>query len=188
MLTDRDNAVISFLDDFEVATTSQLHNMFFSNVSLRYCQVRLNKLVEYKELKRVRTHIDQEYLYCVDIPKQLKHFFIRTNLYFECLKYYTVDQWVNRLQIGKVMPDGYCQLVDHNICFGLFIEVHRSNNIFNQTKYENLYLSGLWKERFNSFPRVLVVTDKNIKLAPSKIKFRVIDINFNGLDKIFGGG
>lgn len=185
MLSSRDNAIKEFLEDFEIANTGHIKQLFFKDVSLRACQERLKKLAQYKMLKRFREHTDQEYLYCVEVPRQKEHFYIRTQLYFECMKYYEIDQWTNRTQIGNVIPDAYIQLIDHEMCFGLFVEIHRSNNTFNQAKYESLYLSGLWREKFNSFPRVLIVTDKKVTLQPSKIKYRIVDTQFNGLNKIF---
>ena len=72
-LTQRDEAIIEFLNEVKVADTQTLCNIFF-NGKLRASQLRLKALVDYKYLKVYRENIISQNVYYVKRkPTQMKH-------------------------------------------------------------------------------------------------------------------
>ena len=77
MITKRDLKVLNFIDEFKVATTSTIQELYYP--SLRVAQIRLKKLCENNDLKRERYHFTQEYIYYFNKTKQQRHDLILTN-------------------------------------------------------------------------------------------------------------
>ena len=84
MITQRDQDILNFLEDFHAATTSQLQRLFFNGTSYRYSCKRLQYLYEQGFLKRMRSTISNEYAYYLKKPsmfQQIHHDLLRTELY-----------------------------------------------------------------------------------------------------------
>jgi predicted transcriptional regulator len=88
---ERDYLIIEFLEKFKVATTSQIKELFFPSINT--CRRRLKKLIEYKEIKRLRDNINRDYIYFIKEPKQLKHSLAVTDFYINMNKRYKMTNF-----------------------------------------------------------------------------------------------
>jgi hypothetical protein len=91
----------------------------------------------------------------------------------------------SEVPLDGLQPDAICDYRYKLNVFQFCIEVHLSPVKFNFEKYDNFLNSGKWKEYFKSFPRVVIVTDKNIKVEHDKIKFFIVSTKGTGIEKIF---
>lgn len=174
MLTDRDTQVLSFLEEFHVATTSTLQSLFYP--STRVSQRRLKVLTEYGYLKRERSHIDTEYIYYLKKPKQIRHCLLRT----EFLK---VLHSLDNVKIIKYMcefdkfeglrPDAFIVIKVNGSYMLIFLEVEISSKGLDMEKYRKLYLTEKYKEYFDTFPVVVVISNRKIRC---KEEFRIVQI------------
>lgn len=178
MLQERDNRVIDFIEEFKVARTSTIYELFFKNVSLRYCRKRLAKLCEYKELKREKNHISDEYIYYIQKPKHLKHELLLTDFYRELNKIVNIIGFKCTYSIGSIIADGLVgyKLKNTKGVIIAFVEIQTRNNPVDIEKYEKLFYSNEWVKEFESFPKVIAITNKKVKKVE---EFEVIKIKEN---------
>jgi hypothetical protein len=186
LLRQRDRRVEIFIEDFNCCNTRYLKYLFFRECSLRRCQQRLSKLVEYKRLKRVRDFVSQDYLYYVDKkPEQIEHDLVRVEFYI-WMQERLVD-FIPNYKIGKLIADAYYELCTSENSNGTkdneengegdyFLEVQLSNG-FNQFKYEEFYNSGEWRSRWEVFPKVVVVSNRWINIKKGNVEFEVLGVN-----------
>lgn len=165
MFTEIDNKIIEFLDEFRIASTSTIHELFCKNTSLRNCQYKLRKLIKYNEIKRKREHISDEYVYYVKYPKQTKHSLVLTNFYRELHKMAEIVGFKREYSIGNLRADaiiGYkYQDMDKNVIMA-FVEVQTRKEKVDVEKYERLYYQSEWKNTFDTFPQLIAVTNKKV--------------------------
>jgi hypothetical protein len=182
MITARDQSVINFLeeDGFHIATSNQLHKLFFPTTSYQYSRERLRYLLNNQCIKRTRSTIDNSYAYYVgNKPVQLHHDLIRTELYTAIKQRYDVLEWHNEAPIGNIRPDALCYIKHNGIVFPVLIEIHLSNG-FNFDKYKMDFAPLLGTQ-----PRVIICTDRSVKLPVSAVKFKLVGLDMSGLDALF---
>ncbi len=185
MITKREQDVICLLEDFHVATTNQIYNLIYPKTCLRYAQSRLSFLKKQEIIKQIRSTIDNCNAYYINKkPVQIHHDLIRTELYTNMNKLYTVLEWHNECSIVNIRPDALAYIKDNGIVFPIFVEIHLSNK-FNFDKYSELIKTNDLITMFGSIPRVIICTDRNITIPNMKIRFRKVDINMRGLNCIF---
>jgi hypothetical protein len=179
MLTSRDIEIKEFLDNYKVATTTTLAHFFFP--SSWACYKRLKYLSEHKQIKRMRDSIKNEYIYYIKHPKQLKHSLLVTDFYRELSKQFQVINFKVEPVLGNIRPDAVFGYIDNNKkCIGL-LEVEISNKGFNINKYEKFYISNEYKSYFPVMPRIFIVTNKNIIIKNTSIKYEILIIEKDGL-------
>jgi DNA-binding Lrp family transcriptional regulator len=181
LITKRDRRVCRFIEDFRIATTKQIYDLCFENLSIRRCQQRLTELVKQKRIKRYRDYVSQDYLYYVGKkPSQVEHDLLRTKVFME-LRKYDLQEFRPEFSYGNLRADGYFELGDDP----WFLEIQLSTG-FNQEKYEMLYRRLDWRERWREFPKVLVVSNKKIRIEHSDIGFYVVGCDLVGMEKCIG--
>jgi DNA-binding Lrp family transcriptional regulator len=177
--------VLRFIEDFHVATTQHIHELAFSDVTLRRCQQRLTRLVAQKRIKRYRDYVSQDYLYYVGKkPNQVEHDLLRVNVFMK-LRQYDLQEFTPEFAYEKLRSDAYAEILSNDCVSAWFIEIQLSTG-FNQEKYEALHRRLDWREEWQEFPSVLIVTNKKIKLEPSDINFQTIGCDLSGLDSCIG--
>ena len=74
-MTERDMNIINFIHEVELATTQNINDLFFKDVSKTVLSRRLNHLVNYSYLKRTRIkELNNTYMYYINNkPKHLVH-------------------------------------------------------------------------------------------------------------------
>lgn len=179
MLQDRDYEIVRFLDKFKVATTNTLYELFFKDVTLIYCRRRLKQLVEYKEIKRKRKHISDQYMYYLKFPKQLKHSLLLTEFYGEMHKRFDVVGFKVEESIGDLRSDGVIGYkykgIDNKVIMA-FIEVQTRNERVDIDKYRKLYYSQVWKKMFDSFPKIVAITSRKVDMCNEIEDIEVVKI------------
>lgn len=179
MLTTRDLEVIDFVKGLKVANTSTINDVFFKNI--KSCSRRLKFLADKNELKRIRNHLNAEYIYFIKCPKQLKHSLMVSNFYKVLYNKTNILNFKIESEMGSIRPDAVFGYTYHTKSFLGTLEVERSNNGFNYNKYEKFYSSGEYKSFLPVMPTVFIVGDK-IKLPDkSDVKYVVISMDLSNL-------
>lgn len=176
MITQRDQDILNFLEEFHAATTSQLQRLFFHGTSYRYSCKRLQCLYEQGFLKRMRSTISNEYAYYLkksSMLQQIHHDLIRTELYVSIKEQYKLLEWNNEMPISNIRPDALAY-IEYGL--PLMIEIHLSNR-FNFEKYKQNFIP-----LFGIQPRIIIVSDK--KINPPDSRYRIIKTNMQGVGKI----
>jgi hypothetical protein len=178
MLTTRDLAVIDFINEYKVASTSTIAEVFFpSKIS---CYRRLQVLSEH-ELKRIRDNINSEYIYYKKLPKQMRHSLLVSDFYRELYKKSEIINFKIEPVMGNIRPDAVFGYTYHTKTYLGLLEVEISNKGFNYNKYEKFYSSGDYKNYLPVMPTVFIIGNK-IKLPEkSEIKYIIISTDFNNL-------
>jgi len=192
MITKRDQDIYNFLDEdglkFHTANSNQIHEIFFKNTSYRYSRKRLQYLYSIGFLKRTRSTISNDFAYYIDKKSyisKIHHDLIRTELYVNLIKYHNVLEWNNESSIVNIRPDAITYINDNDIVFPVFIEIHL-NNQFNFDKYIKFIKDNDLTAIYGRIPRVIICTDRKVKIQNMNIKFKVIDFTtMKGLDSLF---
>jgi len=175
--TTRDRRIMRFIEDFGAANTRQLHTLFFHGVSLRSCQRALARLAAAHALQRCRSYVCEDYLYYVGkAPVQAAHALLRVDAYIGLKAAYRLVDFVPEFTLGRLRADAYFEVWDAGKVTPYFLEVQRSKG-FDQSKYDALYASYEWRERWPEFPQVVVLAGRPVRLRHSNVRFTVLDID-----------
>lgn len=156
-MTRRDYDIIEFLRYYKVASTDTLHHFFFHKSSLRMCQNRLKILTEKQVIGRARETINNQFLYFIRCPAQLRHALLVTDFYRELSKLCYVPAFKIEPTLGRIRPDalfGYTYNGKNQL--GI-LEVEISHKGFNYAKYKDFDYKS---HDLPVMPRVFVVGDK----------------------------
>lgn len=178
-LTDRDINIVNFIHEVGLATTKNINDLFFSDVSRTVLSRRLNHLVDYNFLKRIRVkELNNSYMYYIDSkPKHLVHELIGTSFYVALSNLgFNIIRFMRNKKLGNCIIDIIVIAEINGSEEVFFVEVQRHfNHITKCTdKYKELYYSNTWKEVFEDFPKVVVVSD--MKYLPRYGEFEVLKI------------
>ena len=129
--------------------------------------------------KRTRIkELNNTYMYYINNkPKHLVHELIGTTFYVSLSNLgYEIIRFMRNKKIGKCIVDIIVIAERNGIEEVFFVEVQRHfNHITKCTdKYKELYYSNEWKEVFEEFPKVVVVSD--MKYLPRYSEFEVLKI------------
>ncbi len=172
MITKRDLEVIKFIEQFKVARTSTIQELFFP--SLLVAQKRLKTITEHGFLKRDRAIINQEYFYYIKKPRQLIHSILLTDFYREIHKLgLQIEYFDNEVTLEDIRPDGLLAYRYKDRAYISFIEVEISNKGLDIDKYKRLYATGIYKAYFPSFPMIIAITNQCVENIKD---FRIIQI------------
>ena len=161
-LTERDIQIKEFLKTVVVADTETIHNIFFSNASLRTCQARLKLLVDHKVIRVFREDIFSQNIYCLKKPSSYKHKIVFSKLLGKLHKEgIEVLKYVTPLKVGNIIADGFIAVNVNGENKIYFVEVELTK-YFNTKKYLDLYYSRKYKEKFPIMPDILVISDKKV--------------------------
>jgi len=177
MLTRRDLDIISFLEDYRIATTSTIAKIFFPTDNA--CRKRLKTLADNNRVKRARMTMNYDYMYYVKKPSKLPHDLLVTEFYRLLILNSKVIHYKIDKELGDIRPDAiFAFEKDNRQCLGL-LEVEISNKGFNYDKYDKFYKSGAYKEFFPIMPTVYVVSNTAKIPRDTPIKFIKMATNMN---------
>lgn len=177
MLTKRDIMVIDFLDEFKVASSDTLQELFFPSV--RVAQRRLSAIAEAGYINRSRDGFGSAYIYYLKKPKQLRHSLTLTDFYREAHKVVDVCKFIKEPALGSVIPDGLIAFESNQRKRLAFVEVELSNKGFDVDKYNAFD----WKHHFPVEPELIVISDK--KIPQCRLNTLLIDTAFKNASVIF---
>lgn len=188
-MTDRDLDILNFIQEVKLATTKNIQDLVFNDVSRTVASRRLNYLVDYDYLKRIRVkELNNAYMYYLDKkPKHLVHELIGTSFYVALVNAgYDIIRFARNKKIGNCIADIVIITEFESKEKVFFVEVQRHfNHITKCTdKYKSLYYSSDWKDIFSEFPTVVVISD--LKYLPRYKEFEVIKLktDFSDLSKL----
>lgn len=179
MITKRDRLMLNYLAYYKCAHTSSL-TMFYKD--LRTAQRRLKILYDSKEIGRCRDNINQEYVYYLTKPKQLRHSVLLTDFLREFSRIVDVKSCKPEVTIGNLRADAIVGFVRNGKLRTAFVEIQISNTALDVQKYEKLYYSKLWESKLPEWPLIIAVTDRKIP----KTELKVMQIR-EDLSNIKGG-
>lgn len=184
LLTPRDVQIIELIEKFKCLNTEQIHSLVYPNITPGFVRNRLKILTDRKDIKRCRWHIDQQYIYYMGkTPQQIQHKLRLVDVYGALGMPETFEtEYV--VKDGHLRADGYTEIEREGKLYSFFVEIHQFNG-FNFDKYIDFYNSGVYKEYFHIFPRVLIVTDKKLKMPESSIKFILIKNDMSNIGEAF---
>lgn len=186
-IQDRDIKVMEWIDLLGIATTKQIYNMFFTNVSERVCYNRLSRLTKEKKLKQFRENQISEYkFYTKRKPKNIKHGLLRTEFYMQLSKSFEIKKFIKEYEIENIRTDALIGIEDKSTKkkFLLFLEVEISNNNLKQKlkKYEDLKASGKYKDKLPSFPILIILSNK--QKIDSDLNYILIKTDFSNINDL----
>jgi hypothetical protein len=173
MTTTRDLDIKEFLKEFKVANTTTIANLFFPSLSA--CQKRLKKMVDSKEIKRDRDSINNEYIYYIKRPQQLKHSLLVTKFYSYMSKQYNIATFKIEPVLENIRPDAVFGYEKHGKKYIGLLEVEISNKGFNFLKYEKFYSSETYKNFYPVMPTIFIVSD-TVKLQQTKVNYELLNL------------
>lgn len=189
VLTKRDRDILEFVDKFGAATTSQIQRGCFKGIkdisAHKKAQARLTALYKTKHIKRDRAHLNTEYVYYHKKTKLLAHQTLLVDVYLSLLKHPgSIKEFTPEIVLGDIRPDAKVLFDDGWYLHLFLVEIHMATNKFGQEKYETFLRTRAYKRYFEVFPKVLVVSDREIKFQESRIPFVRIPFNMDGIDRI----
>lgn len=161
VITERDQAIKSFLNEVQVASTKTLHTLFFGNTSIRNCTKRLKQLVDIKFIKVYRQDmLSQNVYYSKNKPKNINHKILFSRLLGK-LKEQNIEviKYKCPYKIGEVIADGLIVIRVNEEVKIYFVECEISKRL-NTKKYEELYYSRKYKEKMPVMGSILLISNK----------------------------
>ena len=186
MITPRDKQIVDLIGLTGAVKASHIERVFMQNnkQGRNIAERRLKRLYELNIIRRTRAFINTEYIY-YNKKTLLDHKLTLTELYVnlhqlsgQILKFQTEQQ------LGDIRPDAVCDYLYNNNVYQFLIEIHLATIPFNQSKYDSFYEAGKYRQWYKVFPRVLIVSDRDIKLQPSRIKYIQIPISCQEINRI----
>lgn len=174
ILTERDNQIIEFLNQYKCATTSTISDLFF-NGSRRPTTRRLKHLKEHGFIKSSQEFVSVEQVHYINKkPSQLKHSCICSQFVSKMKIENNIIKEKIEFKIGSVRADILLITEEPKI---YLIEVCNTKP-FDLNKYIKLKRSMIWKDIFPIFPDIIVISDKKINKS-NEINIIEYDLNLN---------
>ncbi len=189
MITDRDMRAVEFVEQFGAASLSHIAAAVYGRgrASQDVARRRMRALVKDGAVKRYRPDQNAEYVYYTSprAPRREDHHLQLAALYTRLLALSgAIETWQREPLWGGLRPDAYC-IYRGRKRVHVAVEIERGTNPFNQQKYEQFLANGQYKVLFPSFPWVLVVAAKPLRLQASPIRYIVLPPSLDGIDQIF---
>ena len=179
MITTRDMKIVDFLNDYKIASTSTIAELFFPSRIAAY--KRLQVLSENKIVRRMRDSINNEYLYYKKLPRQLKHSLLVSDFYRELHMKCEIINFKIEPVMGDIRPDAVFGYKYRGKTIVGLLEVEISHKGFNYVKYERFYSSEAYKNFLPVMPTIFIVGD-NVKLPnDSKVHYKIVKTDFSNL-------
>lgn len=190
MITERDNKLISYFEEYYYATIKILEKIYFKGSSYSYniCRKRLGELIRLDYIRSIRDAETNKFIYIFKdknnkINPPSRHRMILLEFLAElCAAGYDVETFKveKRWLDGKIKSDAFTIFTINDRRYHFFVEVQISNNPHNLEKYDTLFESGEVQKCLGKdfFPRVIHITDRkhgNIVLKHTN----VLNINTN---------
>jgi hypothetical protein len=186
VLQEKDKEILAFIDKFHCVTTTHIMKVFYphQNQARFLTNRKMNKLIKNNLIKRDRELFNDYVYYCKKTQQQLHHLIV-ADLYIKFLecqgKLLDFDLEVN---CSNIRPDAIVKYELNGDIYLFCFEVHLSNNKADIIKYEELYLTGKYKNYFEWFPIVIFISDKKVNYE-GKLPMIIIKTDLSDFDKIF---
>lgn len=202
-LTDTDQKVLKFVEEYGSITISQAQKMYYNTQKYGYdiARRRMRKLVDHGKLKVSRDNSGNENVYYIE-KKLTYHDLLVLDYYAELIRqgarkvyFRPRKSWMQ----GKCISDGYCCYILGDKVYFNIIEVVRTHGV-DKDKYLALYNSEE-PQKFSSdlyqkiggkpiveFPKLIII-DNAVHTKPlfinESIRTHQLDFSLSGFAKIF---
>lgn len=191
---ERDRKILDYLDEFQSARTSTIHQLFFikedgTHTSVRMANKRLNSLVKDGKLKCDQEHINKQ-LYYYPIGRkpstQRKHTLLTTDFHKELHKLNGVKvMGISKRKLGEIIPDSIILFTIDGKPVYCFVEVELSNKKFDMDKYIKYKRRKEYEKLgLKEMPILIVITNKRKLPDAHGINIIKIRADLSDIDKI----
>lgn len=188
MLTERDKVAIEWLEQFRLATPSQIAEIAYKG-NMKVCYKRLGKLYRDKLIYRVDNTLNGGHIYSANRIRTVKQFIhddIRNRFYLKLKEIADIDVCLVEKVFGSIRPDLVVTGSYKGKQFFFLVEVETNNNhsFINYAKYTDFWLTE-WKKFFNEKGTVIYITDKPVREDKIDFKYKHLGTNLDELEHIF---
>jgi hypothetical protein len=175
-LTERDSAMLAHISEYKYCTIEQIEKIFLKETQFSYnvARRRLLRIMQAGFIKIVRDAASNRNIYILHDPKvnppslhRIITLDVLSELHrcgFKVERFDVERSWMNNRFISDAFMIFTVQTdATHLKRYYFFLEVHLSNNAHNLTKYDLIYESGEVQKLFGTFPRILLVSDRQFK-------------------------
>lgn len=186
MLTNRDNNILMFIEEFGGITIYQTSKMFFNNSKYGndLARKRLKKLAEQNILKYESDWVTNQRVYFTK-KKPSSHSLVLLNLYAEIIGAGAdVIEFEKEYKIDNICrPDGFIIFSYNGKGKMAFVEVDMQNKT-NLEKYQKLYETQLFQKEYGTFPEVIILcSNKNYDIKGYPFSIKLLDYKLTDLRK-----
>lgn len=185
MITARDLEVVQFISTFKAATAEQIQKVFFPSLrTTNRSLLRIMRSKQFKEIKRDKFLYSRKFVYYYKNKTQVIHNLLLTEFY-TLLKTHkgSLVEFEPQYPVMGYYPDAFARHRINNLEHLFFIEVQTSNSDLNIEKYERIFQKYHWEEVWGVFPKIVVISDKNIGFR-SKLKVIKINTKFENWEEV----
>lgn len=184
MLTNRDNLILQFIEQYGGITIKQASKLFFreAKYSDDIARKRLKKLAENEELKYDKDWVTNQRVYYTK-KKPSSHSLVLLNLYAEIIGAGAdVIEFEKEYKIDNVCrPDGFIIFSYNGKGKMAFVEVDMQNKT-NLEKYRKLYDTQLFQKEYGTFPEVIILcSNRNYDIKGYPFSIKLLDYKLTDL-------
>lgn len=130
---------------------------------------------------KIYSSVNEEYLYYITMPKQLKHALTLTNFYSTFRKDHKIVDFRVQPKLGSVIPDAMISYIDRDGKTGVAaaLEIELSHKKIDLQKYLKWQASGEYMSFLPYMPRIMILTDK-VPVQDKRLNLQYIPLSQYG--------
>lgn len=192
-MTDRDKAIVQFINEYELCTKEHIKELFFPECHANVCMRRLKKLAEDELINRFKHNGNVFIYYANKKPSKrlINHDMYITDFVVKMLKQgYEILEFKKSFMIGNIISDAYIRYKDsEGVTRHLVLEIQLHNKvedcILKYTDFKNIILDN--RKDWNSIPRIICITDMKDRIQLKGLKVLYDNTEMNNLDEVLRG-
>lgn len=192
-MTDRDKAIVQFINEYELCTKEHIKELFFPECHANVCMRRLKKLAEDELINRFKYNGNVFIYYASKKPSKrlINHDMYITDFVVKMLKQgYEIIEFKKSFMIGNIISDAYIRYKDpEGTTRHLVLEIQLHNKvedcILKYTDFKNIILDN--RKDWNSIPRIICITDMKDRIELKGLKVLYDNTEMNNLDEVLRG-
>ena len=192
-MTDRDKAIVQFINEYELCTKEHIKELFFQECHANVCMRRLKKLAEDELINRFKYNGNVFIYYASKKPSKrlINHDMYITDFVVKMLKQgYEIIEFKKSFMIGNIISDAYIRYKDQDgTTRHLVLEIQLHNKvedcILKYTDFKNIILDN--RKDWNSIPRIICITDMKDRIELKGLKVLYDNTEMNNLDEVLRG-
>ena len=192
-MTDRDKAIVQFINEYELCTKEHIKELFFPECHANVCMRRLKKLAEDELINRFKYNGNVFVYYASKKPSKrlINHDMYITDFIVKMIKQgYEIIEFKKSFTIGNIISDAYIRYKDQEgTTRHLVLEIQLHNKvedcILKYTDFKNIILDN--RKEWNSIPRIICITDMKDRIQLKGLKVLYDSTEMNNLDEVLRG-
>ena len=192
-MTDRDLAVVNFINQYELCNKEHIKELFFADCHANVCMRRLKKLAEEELINRFKHDGNVFVYYSKKKPSKriLVHDMYITDFVVKMLKEgYEILEFKKSFCIGNVISDAYIRYKDQDeTTRHLVLEIQLHNKVEDcinkYADFKNIILDN--RKDFNSIPRIICITDMKQRVQLRGLKVMYDSTKLENINEVLRG-